>query len=59
MSCLPTDTPGDQYLEDALEFRCYRMARCEKSGPMMFVTRDPDFPQGVHPHFVAGEFGWM
>ncbi len=36
-------------LEDALEFQAYQQARKGKAGPTMFVTRDTDFPEGVHP----------
>ncbi len=40
-------------LEDALEFQCYQQARIGKAGPTMFVTRDTDFPEGVHPTHVV------
>lgn len=45
-------------LEDALEFQAYQLARAGKAGPTMFVTRDADFPEGVHPTYVAREFDW-
>jgi hypothetical protein len=45
-------------LEDALEFQTYQLARAERTGPTMFITRDSDFPEGVHPTYVAREFGW-
>ncbi len=45
-------------LEDALEFQTYQLARARTAGPTMFVTRDSDFPEGVHPTYVAREFGW-
>jgi hypothetical protein len=45
-------------LEDALEFQTYQLARAGTAGPTMFVTRDNDFPEGVHPTYVARECGW-
>ena len=45
-------------LEDALEFQAYQQARTERAGPTMFVTRDTDFPEGVHPTHVARAQGW-
>ena len=45
-------------LEDALEFQTYQRARTGRAGPTMFVTRDTDFPEGVHPAHVARERGW-
>lgn len=45
-------------LEDALEFKTYQVARSTSGGPTMFVTRDADFPEGVHPAAVARELGW-
>ena len=45
-------------LEDALEYSAYQAARVGKAGPTMFVTRDTHFPEGVHPAFVARDFGW-
>jgi hypothetical protein len=54
-------TSGDRALsvEDALEFQTYQAARAERAGPAMFVTRDTDFPEGVHPTHVARECGWI
>ncbi len=40
-------------LEDALEFQAYQQTRTGKAGPTMFVTRDTDFPEGVHPTHLA------
>ena len=40
-------------LEDALEFQSYQQARSGKAGPTIFVTRDTDFPEGVHPTHVV------
>jgi len=46
-------------LEDALEFQAYQLTRAGKAGPTMFITRDEDFPEGVHPIRVAQEFRWL
>ncbi|MCW8138121.1 MAG: hypothetical protein KIT58_04380 [Planctomycetota bacterium] len=45
-------------LEDALEFKAYQVARSRRGGPSLFVTRDTDFPEGVHPNSVVRSFGW-
>jgi hypothetical protein len=46
---------GKLSLEDALEFQAYQQARSGKAGPTAFVTRDTDFPEGVHPAHLARE----
>lgn len=46
-------------LEDALEFQAYQQARSGKAAPAWFVTRDTDFPEGVHPAHLASELGWV
>lgn len=45
-------------LEDALEWRAYEQAREGAAAPTWFVTRDLDFPEGIHPTHVARELGW-
>jgi hypothetical protein len=44
--------------EDALEFQAYQQARSGSAGPTMFVTRDGDFGEGVHPAHVVRTYGW-
>jgi len=46
-------------LEDSLELRAYEIARQGKAAPRWFVTRDGDFPEGVHPMHLARELGWV
>lgn len=50
--------PGDLSLEDALELQAYQQARAGKAGPTLFVTRDTDFVEGVHPNDLVREWGW-
>ncbi len=45
-------------LEDKLEWRAYEQARAGAAAPRWFVTRDTDFPEGVHPAHLARELGW-
>jgi hypothetical protein len=41
--------PGQLTFEDAMEWAAYQVARTRPGGPDSFVTRDQDFPEGVHP----------
>ena len=50
---------SDLPLEDAIEFQVYQSMRTGAAAPMMFVTRDRHFPEGVHPTHVAREFAWL
>jgi len=43
------DRRGSLSLEDTLEWSCYQMARKRTDGPTMFLTRDADFVESVHP----------
>jgi hypothetical protein len=45
--------PGALSLEDAMEFQTYQQERVARAGPTLFVTRDTDFPEGVHPAHVV------
>ena len=45
-------------LEDTLEWRAYEQAREGGAAPTWFMTRDTDFPEGVHPIHLAREVGW-
>ena len=59
LKALIQEGTGELSLEDALEFQAYQSARTATAGPTMFVTRDSDFPEGVHPHYVAREHGLL
>ena len=59
LKALIAEGTGELSLEDALEFQAYQSARAATAGPTMFVTRDKDFPEGVHPHHLAREHGWL
>jgi hypothetical protein len=41
--------PGQLTFEDAMEWAAYQVSRTRPGGPMCFITRDQDFPEGVHP----------
>jgi hypothetical protein len=48
-------------LEDALEHQVWLRARMGHAAPTLFVTRDRDFEQGVHPARVLEQLaasGW-
>ncbi|MCE9635829.1 MAG: hypothetical protein K8T90_09000 [Planctomycetes bacterium] len=49
---------GTLSFEDALEYEAYQSASAGSAGPTMFVTRDTDFPEGVHPENVVRAYGW-
>ena len=53
-----TRAAGELSLEDALEFQAYQQARSGKAGPTIFVTRDTDFLEGVHPDDVTRHYRW-
>jgi len=54
---LVVSSAGALSLEDAMEFQTYQQERTGRAGPTMFVTRDTDFPEGVHPAHVVRALG--